>query len=518
MLPECVAVPRDAADVASVVRAAADGGHPIVPRGAGSGMPGGNVGTGILVDLQALDRRMTFDRVPSVRVGASTIYGDLDRAALHHGWRLPPDPSSGAFCTIGGMIATNAAGPRSLRAGSIRRWVRGVQIVTGDAEVGWIRRAGSPTATHEPELSAVGRFWRDVAPNVTGSTDAILAAFPHTTKNSCGYALDAFLQSGDLVDLIVGSEGTLAFVTQVELALEACAGAEAAMLVGLRDIEPLGEIVRVLRHCAPSAIELVDRSLLQLGAARVPERLRDVEALLLLSLEGPDAAVVESMVRRAKSTMNRLAPIVEVGLTASERAALWGIRKAASPALAALPDTRRSLQIIEDGCVPVAQLGPYLTGVRRAAGELDVDIVAFGHAGDGHLHVNALIDTSRGDFVDVMMALYRRVSALVMELGGTPSGEHGDGRLRAPLVEPLYGASVVDLFRATKTAFDPAGLLNPGVILPEGPAFAADRLKVGPAAPSIPSAIARGLRTLERDGGWQTPKLELLTARERTRV
>lgn len=177
--------------------------------------------------------------------------------------------------------------------------------------------------------------------------------------------------------------------------------------------------------------------------------------------------------------------------------------------LATLPSERRSLQVIEDGCVPVGALGRYLAGVHAAATEADVPIVAFGHAGDGHLHVNALVDVTVPGFEGRLERLLDAVTALVVELGGTTSGEHGDGRLRATALRRLYGPEVVGLFAAVKQAFDPAGVLNPGVIVPDGASPLAG-LKVGPAAASIPDDIARRLRHRERAGEWALPPLTLI--------
>jgi len=165
--------------------------------------------------------------------------------------------------------------------------------------------------------------------------------------------------------------------------------------------------------------------------------------------------------------------------------------------------------VIEDGCVPVAELGAYVAGVEAAAADVDVPVIMFGHAGDGHLHVNALADTSRPDCVARLEQLMETVTALVARLGGTPSGEHGDGRLRAAALEQIYGPAVTALFADVKRAFDPAGVFNPGVIVPDGRPALAD-LKVGPAAPPLPDAVAAALRARERAGRWDRAPLTLL--------
>jgi FAD/FMN-containing dehydrogenase len=176
--------------------------------------------------------------------------------------------------------------------------------------------------------------------------------------------------------------------------------------------------------------------------------------------------------------------------------------------LAGLPEDRRSLQVIEDACVPIRRMGEYIASVRRMAAELALPVVLFGHAGDGHIHVNLLPELARSGWQDRVAALLEDATQLVKRLGGTPSGEHGDGRLRAQALEQIYGTQIVELFHEIKRAFDPSGIFNPGIILPSGePPIS--RLKVGPDAATIPQDIQRGLREIELTGGYGRSRLEL---------
>jgi hypothetical protein len=170
--------------------------------------------------------------------------------------------------------------------------------------------------------------------------------------------------------------------------------------------------------------------------------------------------------------------------------------------------------VIEDGCVPVERLGEYIAAVRRAAAEQDLSVVMFGHAGDGHLHVNLLPELAREGWEAAAVRLFQQVTDAVIRLGGTPSGEHGDGRLRAGTLLDVYGPEVLELFRRVKQAFDPLGIFNPGIILPcpEGPHAGEPpigRLKVGSGAVPIPADVQRGLREIELTGGYGRCRLEL---------
>src|SRR6185503_4782477 len=222
-----------------------------------------------------------------------------------------------------------------------------------------------------------------------------------------------------------------------------------------------------------------------------------------------DAKEAEAVVTAATDRVRSRSVRCDPALTEAERTRLWAARHAASPALASLPESRRSLQVIEDGCVPVRVLDRYLSGVRTAAARHKVEIVAFGHAGDRHLHVNALADTNQEGFERRLAALLEDVTGLIAQLGGTLSGEHGDGRLRAPLLDLVYGMLMTGLFTEIKRAFDPQGILNPGVIVPVPGALPIADLKVGAGAQAIPKGIEASLRSIERSARWDQVKSDL---------
>jgi FAD/FMN-containing dehydrogenase len=199
---------------------------------------------------------------------------------------------------------------------------------------------------------------------------------------------------------------------------------------------------------------------------------------------------------------------VETAITPEDSEELWAIRHAASPILARLPATHRSMQVIEDGAVPVSRLADYVRLVRRVTRAHGLGAVIFGHAGDGNIHVNLLVDTTQPGWEARVATVLQEVSAGTVALGGTLSGEHGDGRLRAGALESVFGPELTTLFRDIKAAFDPSGILNPGIKLPGGGAPIA-QLKVGAAAAAIPDDIALALRDIERTGGYARARLEL---------
>jgi FAD/FMN-containing dehydrogenase len=506
IIPRAVCLPADGDDVTVLVRWAGERGVPLVPRGAGSAMSGGNVGEGVVVDLTAT-AGPPVTVVPGTRrarMRAGATLGELERVASADGLRLPPDPSSWHWATAGGVVSTNAAGARSVRYGAVRCWVHAVEMVTGEAQVVRLERTDG---------GAGGRTERETDAATLGHLPTLPAAslrnWPKVRKNSFGYALAEHARSGDALDLVIGAEGTLGIVTAVEWRLDSTPTHRAGIRILLDSYAGLAPLVQELLALKVSALELLDRTFLdvvRVGEPTVP--IPDAEAVVLVEIEAGSA----SELRRAVETAVRVARPRAIGVDAAISGAgadqLWRVRHAASPILARLPPERRSLQVIEDGCVPVERVGDYVAAVRRAADETNIPVVLFGHAGDGNVHVNALPDTTLRGWKQRLGRLYDRVADVVIELGGVHSGEHGAGRLRAGLLERVYGAEIVQRFREVKQCFDPLGILNPGVILPSGePPLS--RLKVGAGAARLPRDVERGLREIEQTAGYATSRLRL---------
>ncbi|MGI9189886.1 MAG: FAD-binding oxidoreductase [Longimicrobiaceae bacterium] len=462
LLPRAVAIPEDADDVALLARWASLRGERLVPRAAGTGMPGGNVGGDVVVDLRS--RFGGIGEVDSerctVRVEPGVTRAQLNAACASRGLYLPVDPSSGDRATLGGMIANNSAGAHSLLHGAMRGWVEALQVVLATGELARLERGKPPPPALRTVADGIDRALDDRA-------DWIVARWPRVRKNSSGYALREYLDSGDLLDLVIGSEGTLALVVSADVRLAPPPGAAGVALLEFTSLEAAGEAVERLLPLAPAACELLDRTFLDLVRESSPVSLREgLEAVLLIEFEAAD----EKGVQRSLSALRQeLAAAADRVITASDPEAntrLWELRHAASPLIAARTDGRVSMQFIEDGVVPVARLADYVRLLRSTLARHRLPAVIFGHAGDGNLHVNPLVDVREPGWWDTVEAVLLEIADGVAALGGTLSGEHGDGRLRAPLLERIWGEEMVGLFRIVKEAFDPDGILNPGVILP----------------------------------------------------
>ena len=464
-LPDAVAVPADADDVAAFVRWAAEGGVALVPRGAGTGMPGGNVGAGVSVDLVSSFRSVeVFADRRIARVGPGATLAQVNAAAAPHGLHFPVDPSSGERATFGGMTANNSGGAHTVRHGSTRAWVHALDLVLSDGTRTTVRRGERPADSRLRSILAV------VDTLVQPQAAEIEARWPRVRKNSSGYALREYLQSGDAVDLVVGSEGTLALVVGAEVRLAEIPAARGLALVELTDLADVGPAVQRILALGPSTCEMIDRTFIDLvrsGDEDPGYPLREgLEAILFVEMEGDSDGEVARKLDSVRSAVQGIADRVSVAVDPDQQERFWHVRHAASPLIAKLAGERVSMQFIEDGVVPVDRLADYVLLLRRVLAAHALPAVIFGHAGDGNLHVNPLVDISKPGWREEVEKVVFEIAEGVAALGGTMAGEHGDGRLRAPLIETIWGAGMVALFRAVKDAFDPRGILNPGVILP----------------------------------------------------
>jgi len=329
IMPTAVAVPADADDVVTLVRWAASTGTVLIPRGSGSSMAGGAIGAGVIVDLSRLDTIGPIHRAAdgaTIPVGPGAIAAQVNRAAAAAGLRFPVDPSSAEFCTVGGMAATNAAGAHTLRFGSMRRWVTALDCVFADGTRRVIRRGTE-----------------------SGLKESTSFRHPGVRKDSSGYET-----SGDLIDLLVGSEGTLALFVGLELALTPLPAATASLLAAFPSLDTAVAATHAARDIAV-ACELLDKTFLDVAESgtttkRVP---LGTEAVLLIELEGDAHATVATTARALAAEITHAgATLVDLALDAESEHTLWSLRHAASPILSRLDPSLKSMQFIEDGAVP----------------------------------------------------------------------------------------------------------------------------------------------------------------------
>ena len=482
--PLAVVSPRSQEDVARTVAFAHGNGIPVTARGGGSSLAGQALGPGIVLDFAAhLNRVLEVDperRVVRVQPGA--IHSRVQKAVRGAGLRLGPDPSSGDFCTIGGNVGTNASGAHTLRHGSTKDHVVGLTTVLHDGTVVGL-------GTHAP--GAESETWRALSAEVESilreGAPEFLPDRPRANKNSCGYDLWGAWAPGDQVSsiqprfdpmrLLVGSEGTLGIVTEVTMRLVPKPNATAVALLYFASWEDATEAVLEARRLGASAIEAMDHTFLAFVRADradlrplIPERF---DSSILIEFEGETAeearagiAAVEewAAARRGKVLDFRAARNDE------EQARLWAVRKAALPLIYRASPVEKPMNFIDDTAVPPERLGDYVNGLRAMFAKHRTPFAIFGHAGNGNVHVMPLMDPHDGTFQSRMAAMAEDAFELTWSLGGTITGEHGDGILRAPYLERQYPRAYAVMARV-KRAMDPAGILNPGNVISDARVF-----------------------------------------------
>ncbi len=422
-LPEAVLFPTSHDQVAAIVRIAARERLPITPRGAGSGNVGGALPTpgSVVVSFECMTRIIEFDpdnRLMVVEPGVVT--DDIDRLARSAGLMYAPDPGSGAYCRIGGNLAMNAAGPRAVKYGATRDHTLGLRAVLGD-----------------------GREIR------TGS---------RTTKYATGY---------DLTRLLVGSEGTLALITEATLKLLPAPQRVATLrLCYASNQAACAAVGRAMRQpVMPYALEFMDRRSIDAlrdygGATGLPD---GTAAVLMVEAEGDVEDVPRHLASLEKALRGEGLIEVQSGFSPEEIARLWSARKSLSHAVKRIAP----LKINEDVVVPVGRLAELVEAIDALGHRHALPLVAFGHAGNGNLHVNIMVHADDAEEMGRARACRLELVQAVLSLSGSLSGEHGIGSEKRAFVGLEFEPAALELMRGLKSLFDPLGILNPGKKLPD---------------------------------------------------
>lgn len=420
-LPDAVVFPKNTQEISAILKAANEDGFFVIPRGAGSGMTGGSLAVkgGVVLVMARLNRILQIDKDNLVaHVEPGVVTGRFHKAVEKEGLFYPPDPSSSEFSTLGGNLAECAGGPRAVKYGVTRDYVLGLEAVL--------------------------------------PTGATIRTGVQTAKGVVGY---------DLTRLLVGSEGTLGIITRMTLRLLPLPEVVRAMTAVFDRIDTAAQTVSAIIRSGiiPRAIEFMDNASIRCVENHLKIGLPvEAEALLLIEEDGKSDQVDLAIDKIKALCLSEGAKRVEIARTKAEVQKLWRARKAISPALFQYgPD-----KINEDIVVPRSKMPDMVRKINALRAETGLTMVSFGHAGDGNIHFNIMLDKKDKAQLKKAQDAVEVLFDYTLRLGGTISGEHGVGITKAPYLAKEIGNVEMNLMKKIKTLFDPNEILNPGKIFP----------------------------------------------------
>lgn len=483
--PIGVVFPADAEDVSAVLGYCNEHRVGVLPRGGGTSLAGQCTNHAVVMDLSPSMRKVLSvdagNRLCHVQPGCTVE--ELNRQlAASAGLLFAPDPATVAQASIGGCIGNNAAGARSIRYGRTSENVAGVEVALTSGHRLWLEPASN--RTREPEAANLSR---SVAKICLQYAELIRARFPKTVRRNAGYGLDLMLQQLDrgvlpeeldLSGLICGSEGTLAAVVSARLKLHPIPRFKGLAICSFATLEAALDAVNAILATGPSAVELLDDVVLEAAAGNnqcrhylrwlPPVDGKSPAAVLYVEYTSPTSA---DEVAAAFSALRAALPGTAIAtyVEAVPMNDLWALRKAGEPLLHGLSGHRKPHTFVEDNAVPVENLPRFVREFKKIVARQGTKAAYYAHASVGVLHVRPLIDLHDEADLVAMRTIATEVADLARDCGGVMSGEHGDGRVRGPLLERFFGPELMTAFRAVKNLFDPAGILNPGNIVSPGP-------------------------------------------------
>ena len=467
IVPTAVASPRDADELEAVLDGARRVGLPVTPRGAGTSCAGNAVGAGLVVDMRRhLTKIHEIDpdgRTASVDPGV--VQETLQRAARPHNLRYGPDPSTSSRCTVGGIVANNACGPRALGYGIAANNLADAEVVTGAGERIRLSQMSGGKAGDYPLSASLSSL-------VDSHLGAIRTQFGLFSRQVSGYSLEHLLpeKGRDLVSFFAGTEGTLGVATRLILRLRSDPAHTLTLALGYPTMADAADAVPAILPFHPTAVEGMDSRIVEVvrrahGPASVPP-LPAGEGWVFVELGGEDSADLASDAALLIAASDALEGwVVDDPVQA---AALWKIRSDGA-GLAGVSLAKPAYPGWEDAAVPPAKLGAYLRDFEALLGEYGFHALPYGHFGEGCVHARIDFPLTEPGGLGLYRSFVTDCARLVAGYGGSLSGEHGDGRARSQLLPLMYSSEAVALFGAVKHLFDPDGLLNPGVIADPAP-------------------------------------------------
>lgn len=480
VVPQLVVYPRSESDVRKLAKFAwqlSERGRniPLTARAYGTDYSGGSLGGGILINFSAhLNKLLTLDPnkgLTTVQPGMN--FGALQQIMMTHGHYFPAAPASFEYSSIGGAVANNAGGRRSIKYGNIQEFVTSIRVVLANGEVidtGIISK--KELSKKKAQATLEGEIYRTLDNILTDNAELIEKTRPFLAANNSGYDIWSVKDSKgnfNLTKLIAGSQGTLGLISEISLEAESF-NPDTSLVVSFYDnLDKLTSAVNEIKKLQPSSLEIIDSNLLDFLDVASPNHLRKIvrkphpKIILLTEFDELSNRKQKKLAKKSIKILEKYALKAIITKDPFDQEDYWKMRDSAAAVLWQSASSKKPLPIIGDAVVPSERLNEYIVKLYRLCDEFDVSKAIWGHAGESNLQTMPSFDLSQvGDrqkVIKLMNAYYK----MVTDLGGSITGQLNDGRLRGPYVEMMYGSQLYQIFQQIKQAFDPYGSLNPGV-------------------------------------------------------
>ena len=479
IFPAGVVIPRSAGDVVTTLRICREHGVSITARGGGTSQSGQAVGAGVQIDFSKYMRRILElnTEEATVVVEPGIVVDDLNNQLAPHGLQLPIDLSTASRATIGGMIANNSSGTRSIIYGSTLDYVLELEVLFADGSVVTMHPL-DPTALERKcqQEDLEGRCYRTVRRLAEEHAGEIDRRYPKILRRVGGYNLDRFVPSNgsfDLCMLMVGSEGTLGLVLAAKLRLVGHPGAKVLSVAQFRDLRDAMTATPVILQHRPSAVELMDRNLMEMTRGKIEfEPLRDFivgdpGAVLIVEFMGESMEGLPDRIDRLEADLGDrgLSSHVHRAIDSAAQARIWKLRQAGLGLALAETGDDKGVSYVEDTAVAPERLPEYIDRFVAILEEHGTHASFYAHASVGLLHIRPAVNLKTVDGIEKFERIAERVADLVLEFGGALSAEHGDGLIRSPFQRKMFGPVIYDAFCEIKRTFDEDGVFNPGKIV-----------------------------------------------------
>jgi FAD/FMN-containing dehydrogenase/Fe-S oxidoreductase len=479
VLPIGVGFPRNADEAAAAVEIATKHGVPVLPRGGGSSLAGQTVNQALVLDFtRYMDQIIEINpETQTVRVQPGIALDNLNRALLKQGFMFGPDPASSDRATIGGIIGNNSTGSHSIVYGMTVDHAVAMDVILSDGSRTRFDALNGDTWEERGKRPGLeGTIYRAMPAILDKYRKLVEERYPGTWRHVAGYNLNQLIKdkSPNLAKLIVGSEGTLVTITEATLGIVRPPKMKRLTLVHFSDLRPSLEAVPVILESDPAAVELIEKFMLDLTRDKLEYRRLltfiegDPRVVLIVEHTGDTEAELDAKAEQLQKLLKRINhhdPVVVVS-DPKQQANVWYVRKVGLGLMMSIRGDAKPFNFIEDAAVPVEHLADYVIKVIEACHEVGCDLVPmYAHASAGCIHIQPMIDLKTADGVRQLRQIAEASASLAISYGGTTSGEHGDGIVRAEFLEKLYGPEIIEAFHEVKAIFDPHNLMNPHRIL-----------------------------------------------------